>query len=174
LKERLKRRRYGFKPGDIGLEHCGECGLSLDVSRFAWDLEKGTIDDPHTGRWMAIFGPGAAEAVFDDLEAELGEAIPDAIIEAQRRYTKSAWSEDEWRREALDFRRMIAVRGLGNLTHFEGDRDHLSVTIQNSCMHLGMVGTIRALVEMAYSLDTSILEWDLADDGDLTVTVRRT
>jgi hypothetical protein len=173
LGERLKKRRYEFKPGEIGLERCGECGVSLDVSRFVWDLEKGTIFDSRTSRRMAIFGPGAAEAVFDDLEKELGEAIPDAIIEAQRRYVKSAWSEDEWGREALDFRRMIAVRGLGNLTRFEGERDRLSVTIQNSCMHLGVVGTVQALMELAYGLNDSMLEWELAEDGGLSITIKR-
>jgi hypothetical protein len=67
---------------------------------------------------------------------------------------------------------MIAVRGVGNLTHFEGDRQGLTLTIQNSCLHLLMVGAIQALVEMAYGVEDSNYEWDLADDGDLTVTIK--
>jgi hypothetical protein len=172
LKERLRRKRYDFKPGDIEFERCSTCGVPLEVSRCKWDLEAGTIIDDLTGRRMAIFGPEAMEAVLDDLEAELGEVIQEVAIESQRRYIKSAWTEEEWRRDADVFRRMIAVRGVGNLAHFEADRQGLTLTIQNSCLHLLMVGAIQALVEMAYRVEESTYEWDFTDDGDLTVTIK--
>jgi len=66
---------------------------------------------------------------------------------------------------------MIALRGLGNLTLFEGDRNHLSLKIENSCLHLPMVGTIQALVELVYGKDSSTVRWDLCEDDDLNVTV---
>ena len=172
LKERLKRKRYEFKPGDIDLERCSTCGIPLDVGRCRWDLDAGTIIDGLTGRRMAIYNPQAMEAVLDDLEAELGEIIPEAVIESQRRYIKSAWRDEEWWRDATDFRRFIAVRGVGNLTRFEGDKQGLSLTIQNSCLHLLMVGSIQALVEMAYRAEDSTYEWDLTDDDDLTVSIQ--
>jgi hypothetical protein len=172
LKERLRRKRYEFKPGDIEFERCSTCSVPHEIARCRWDLEAGTIVDSFTGRRMAIYGPQAMEAVLDDLEAELGEVIPEAVIESQRRYIKSAWTEEEWRRDASAFRHLIAIRGVGNLTDFEGDRQGLTVTIQNSCLHLLMVGTIQALVETAYRVEDSTYEWDLADDGDLTVSIR--
>lgn len=172
LKERLRRKHYGFKPGDIEFERCSTCGVPLEISRCKWDLEAGTIIDGLTGRRMAIYGPEAMEAVLDDLESELGEVIPEVAIESQRRYIKSAWKEEEWRRDAADFRRMIAARGVGNLTRFEGDRSGLTLTIQNSSLHLLLVGAIQALVEMAYGVEDSSYEWDLAEDGDLTVTIK--
>lgn len=172
LKQRLRRKRYEFKPGDIDFERCSTCGVPLEVARCKWDLEAGTIIDGLTGRRMAIYGPQAMEAVLDDLEAELGEIIPEAVIESQRRYIKSAWTDEEWRRDASAFRRLIAVRGVGDLAHFKGDRQGLTLTIQNSCLHLLMVGAIQALVEMAYQVEGSTYEWDFADDGDLTVTIR--
>jgi len=172
LKQRLRRKRYEFKPGDIEFERCSTCGVPLEVARCKWDLEAGTIIDSFTGRRMAIYGPQAMEAVLDDLEAELGEVIPEAVIESQRRYIKSAWKEEEWRKDASAFRRMIAARGVGNLTHFEGDRQGLTLTIENSCMHLLMVGAIQALVEMAYRAEGSNYEWDITEDGDLTVSIK--
>jgi hypothetical protein len=172
LKERLRRKRYDFKPGDIEFERCSTCGVPSEVSRCKWDIEAGTIIDNLTGRRMAIFGPEAMEAVLEDLEAELGEVIPEVAIESQRRYIRSAWTEEEWRRDADAFRRMIAVRGVGNLTYFEGDRQGLTLTIQNSCLHLLMVGAIQALVEMAYRVEDSTYEWDISDDGELTVTIK--
>ncbi len=172
LKERLKRKRYPFKPGDIEFERCPECGVPRDIGSREWDPERGVILDPAGGRRMAFFGPLGVDAVFDDLQAELGEAIPDAVIEAVRMYIRDAWSGEEWWRDAEAFRRMIALRGLGNLVRFRGDRGGLSLTIENSAIPLPMVGAVQALVEMAYRAENSTVEWDLAVDGDLTVEVR--
>ena len=155
LKERLKRRRYDFKPGEITYERCSECGIPSTVSGRLWDLDRGTITDQETGRRMAIFGPFSVDSICDDLEMELGDAIPATVIEATRRYIRTAWSLDRWNRDGLTFQQMIAVRGLGDLVNFEGDRDHLDMTIDNSCLHLPVVGTAQALVEMAYRVENS-------------------
>ncbi len=55
---------------------------------------------------------------------------------------------------------------------FEGDRDYLTVTFENACMPLLMVGTVQGLFEMAMGKESSTREWEMAEDGDLTVTVR--
>jgi hypothetical protein len=172
LRERLQRKHYDFKPGDIKYERCPICGIPKEVAFRAWDLDEGTIIDRDTGRRMAIFGPSALDSIFEDLESELGEAIPETIIEAQRRYIKSAWGGDQWNIAGSTFQHMIALRGLGFLKTFEGDKTHLSLSIENSCLHLLMVGTMQALVEQVYSLENSTCQWELAKDGDLTITVQ--
>ena len=171
LKERLRRRKYDYKPGDIEYERCPVCGLPQEVTRCDWDLGMGTITDPETGRRMAIFGPSGLEAVLDDLEAELGEAIPEMVVKAQRDYVKGYVGEENWKQDARAFRRLIASRGLGNLTDFGGDRTSLNVTIENSCLPLLMVGTAQAMVEMVYGVDDSDCEWDIAEDGDLNIAI---
>ena len=175
LEERLKRRRYDFKTGDIGYDRCSQCGIPITVSRRFWDLEKGTIIDEKTSRRMAIFGPFSIDSICDDLEAELGDAVPAAVIESTRRYIRTAWSPDNWNRDGLTFQQMIAVRGLGNLVHFEGDREHLEMRIENACLHLPMTGAVQALVELAYRAESSTTAWELSEDGDLdlTITVKR-
>ncbi|MCJ7652655.1 MAG: hypothetical protein MUO75_03015, partial [Actinobacteria bacterium] len=75
LAERLKRKGYETKPGDISYERCSECGVPLGVARCRWNLEEGTIIEPDTERRMAFFDPAAIDTVFDDLEAELGESV---------------------------------------------------------------------------------------------------
>ncbi len=170
LKERLKAKRYPFKAGDIDFERCPDCGVPLEIAQRRWDPEEGVITDPETGRRMALFGPLSVDAIFRDLEEELGEALEETVIEAMRRYIRIAWAVEEWRRDAETFRRMIAVRGLGNLVDFEGDREHLTVRVENATFHLPMVGAVQALVEMAYRVDSSRVEWELSDDGDLTIT----
>ena len=172
LRERLKRRRYEFKAGDISYERCPQCGIPLPAASRIWDLDEGMITDPETGRRMAIFGPFSIDSIFDDLESELGQEIPETVIEATRRYIKTAWGVESWNRDGLSFQQMIAVRGLGNLVHFEGDREHLDMVIENACLHLPVVGAVQALVELAYRVDGSRVEWSLAEDGDLSLTVR--
>jgi hypothetical protein len=170
LKERLGRKRYEFKPGDIQYDRCAECGVPLAVANRSWDMDKGTVTDPESGRRMAMFGPLAVDSLFEDLAREIGQIIPDTIIEAQRREMKTAWGIDSWNRDASSFKEMIAVRGLGNLTTFDGDRYHLDMVVENACMHLPMIGTVKALVELAYKVQDSTCEWELCDDGDLKMT----
>jgi len=171
LTERLKRKRYEFKPGDVQYERCSECGISLVVAYRILDIEKGTITDPETGRRMAIFGPLAVDSIFDDLETEIGEIIPETIIEAQRRQIKTGWDVESWNRDGSTFQQMLALRGRGNLTKFEGDRTHLDIVVENACLHLPMIGTTQALVELACKADRSTCEWELADDGDLSINI---
>jgi len=171
LNERLKTKRFDSKPGEIVYERCPACGIPLEVARRRWNLNEGTITDLSTGMRMAIFGPFSVDSILDDLESELGESIPETVIEAQRRYIRSAWAGDLWNNDGATFQHMLALRGLGNLQKFEGDRTHLALTIQNSCFHLPVVGTAQALVELVYKADRSNCEWELSEDGDLTVTV---
>jgi len=171
LKERLKRTSHETKPGDISHEVCTGCGIPLDVARCRWDLENGVIIDPITGRRMALFDPAAMDTVFDDLEAELGESVPDAIIEAQRRYGKRSMSTDNWRRSGYDFKDWAALRGLGNITGFKADERRLTLNLQNPSMHLALVGMAQALYELAWGAESSTADWHRTDDGDLIINV---
>jgi hypothetical protein len=170
LQERLKPRRYDYKPGNLKLERCTSCGIPLDVAAYHWDLDAGTITTPEKGRRMALFGPYGLEAVFDDLEAELGESIPNTIIEVQRRYVrKNLWAD--WLKSPEDFRRMCALRGLGNLIDFETDEKHISLTIQNPCIVYVMVGIVQGLFEIATGRENTTHSWSRTETGDLTITV---
>jgi hypothetical protein len=170
LQERLKPRHHDYKPGDLKLERCRTCGIPLDVAAYRWDLDAGTITTPRMGRRMALFGPYGLEAVFDDLEAELGESIPDSIIEAQRRYVREHLGE-EWLKGPENFRRMCALRGLGNLTSFEADEEHISLAIQNPCVDHLMVGIVQGLFEIATGRENTTHSWSRTEAGDLAITV---
>ena len=171
LADRLKRKRYEKKPGDISYERCSGCGVPQSIARCRWNLEEGTIIDPVTGRRMAFFDPAAVDTVFEDLEAELGEAVPEAIIEAQRRYGKLSMSKYNWKRSGHDFKTWAGLRGLGNIAAFQADQKRLTVTLENPSMNLIMVGMAIALYELAWGTESSTHEWHQTDDGDLTITV---
>lgn len=171
LEERLARRKYAYKPGRIEMERCPECGVPRGVARCRWDTEKGTITDPDTGRRMALFGPASLEAAFDELENELGETIPDTVIEAQRQFVKESMRKGGWRAYTSSPEEILAIRGLGMLTSFEADARGVSLTIRNSCLYLWVVGLVQGIFELETGLESSAREWSLTPDGDLTVRV---
>jgi hypothetical protein len=172
LKEWLQRRRYDFKPGDVEYDRCPGCGIPEEVADLEWNLEEGTIYDPDSQRRMALFGPLPMDAIFHDLESELGESVSDVVVEAQRRYVKSRVGELNWRRSGATFNRLTAIRGMGNITEFEADEKHLQVTIQNACMPLLVIGMAQAIYEIAMNMDNTSYDWDMADDGDLSFIIK--
>jgi hypothetical protein len=169
LQERLKLRTYNSKPGNVGFKRCETCGVPLDVSQYQWNLEEGTITHPDTGMRMCVLGVIAVDTLMEDLEAELGEAVPEAVIEAQRRLIKAAMKGVELRSHPAAFRRMLACRGLGNLTSLETSGGTQLMTIQSSCLALPVVGIIQALYELMAGLESSTRRYELAPDGDLTI-----
>ncbi len=171
LQKRLKREHFDFKPGNISFERCPDCRVPTPISRCRWVMKEGIIVDPDTGRRMAFFDPAGVDAVFDDLEAELGEEISQAIIEAQRRSGKLSMSADNWRRSGYDFKSWAALRGLGNITAFKADEKRLTLTLENPSMCLAMVGMAIALYELAWGAESSSHEWHRTDDGDLVINV---
>lgn len=171
IKERLKKRRFDFKPGEIPYDNCPACGVPAEVGRCRWDLEQGAITEPQTGRGMAIFAPWVVDSVLEDLVEELGEDVGVAVVEALRRHLREAVAGESWKKEAPAFNLMIAARGLGNLVNFEGDRNYLTMTVENVAMPLLMVGSVQGRFDLAFGKESSSCEWKLADDGDLVISV---
>lgn len=171
LQERLKARPYSRKPGDISLERCQECGGPRDLQSFRWDTERGIITNRDTGWRMAMFGPATVDAIFEELERELGEEIPRVVVEAQRRFVKSGVMTAKNARGFGDFRSQMALRGLGNVVRFEVDEKRLSMRIENPCMHLLLAGLALGIFEVAFGCEGD-LDWHLDEEGDMHIEVR--
>lgn len=171
LSDRLAPPRYSYKAAAMDLERCPACGIPRRVASCRWDLDSGIITDPATGRRMAIYGPSGLEAVLMDLEAELGEAIPEAVIESQRRYTRRTFRREELEAGQESVREMLAVRGLGYLSDWEYGDEGLRLVLQNACMPLIMVGFFRGAYEITSGREESSAEWEFRPDGDLVVEI---
>jgi hypothetical protein len=170
LEERLKLRSYTHRDGDIELKKCKSCGGPAALASYQWLLEDGIIKNKATGRRLAMIGPDVLEAVFEELEAELGEAVPQAIIEAQRNFIKSStYSIEEISNEG-DFRTQLAVRGYGNLRGIKVGKDGVTLSIDNAAAHLMIVGMVQGLFEMALDVESNA-EWDISEERDLEIKV---
>ncbi|GAG10846.1 unnamed protein product, partial [marine sediment metagenome] len=115
VKEKLQTIPHRHRDGDLELERCPTYGVPAALSGFRWYLDRGLIVNKHTRRRMAMLGPELLDGLFRALEAELGEAIPNAVVEAQRRFTKTGFYSIEEVSDEGDFRTQLALRGMGNL-----------------------------------------------------------
>jgi|BarGraNGADG00312_1021997.scaffolds.fasta_scaffold25297_1 hypothetical protein len=171
LEDRLRAQPLPLKPGDVEYHRCPTCKAPLEVSRFAWDIDKGTITQEGTGIRYAVFGSMGMEVVLEELERELGDTIPATIVEAQRMHAAEAMNP-RWKRVSReDIRNWLAFQGLGNLVALdEKEGGGYSIRIENPAIPLLLVGTIAALFEFLSGSKADV-DWSIAGDGDLAVTV---
>jgi hypothetical protein len=170
LKERLHFKEYHHRDGDIELEKCATCGGPKALSGFRWHLDRGVIINTHTTRRMALLGPANLDPIFDVLEEELGETIPRAVVEAQKRFVKSGFYSISDVSDEGDFRTQLALRGLGDLREIKIGAKGLRMSIDNAAVHLMIVGLAQGLFEMAFDVASQV-EWEFSGEGDLELEV---
>ncbi|MBC7247221.1 MAG: hypothetical protein H5T73_05530 [Actinobacteria bacterium] len=167
---RLRLREYHLHEGDVELERCAGCGGPAALSAFRWYPERGVIRDEVTGRRVAMLGPSYLEAVFDELERELGEEIPLVVVEAQRRFVKSGFFGASEIESEEQFRKLLALRGLGNLRSLQVGRNKLRMVMENTAMYLMLVGLMQGYFETVVGGE-SRAEWEFSEEGELTLEI---
>jgi hypothetical protein len=170
LKERFRFLPYEHRDGGLELERCPTCGGPRLLSGFQWHQDRGIILNKQTGRRMAIQGDALLDPVFYELEAELGDTIPRAVVEAQRRFTRSGFYTSDDLTGKEDFRRQLALRGLGNLKELNMKRKGMDMRLENAALPLMVVGLAQGFFEIGYSTDSTV-EWELTSAGDLEIEV---
>jgi hypothetical protein len=168
--ERLPLPEYSNKPGDIALKRCATCGGPKDLTDFEWKIGPGVIVNRKNGQRMVVSGPGEYEAIFHELEKELGEDITRVAAEAQRRLVKSGPFTAEDTRDLEGFRTKLALKGFGNLREMEWSDERLRLRLENPCLHPITIGLAHGLFELAADREGEV-SWEVAGDGDLTLEV---
>ena len=170
LKERLELLPYYHQEGNIHLDLCAKCGIPRAFSKYHWNLGEGIIMNESMGRRMVILAPESLDRLFEELEVELGETIPEIVVEAQKLFIKTGfYSLEEIQREE-DLRLHLALRGLGNLREMKLDSHGLLMKVDNAAAYLLTVGMAQGLFEMAYGSDSSVI-WEISKKGNLMLEV---
>jgi hypothetical protein len=170
LTSRFQLKEYPYLEGDLELEKCPECGGPVGLSDYAWSPDRGIIQMKSTGRRVVMIGPSYLNAVFNELESELGEDIPRIVVEAQRIFTKqNVYSPNEVG-EMQEFRKLLGLRGLGNLREFNMQGKSLNVTIMNAAIPLLLVGLMQGYFEDVTGLD-SHADWEVGEEGTLSIKI---
>lgn len=170
FKEKLQIHEYSRRGGDIEWEKCPSCGCPKALRDFKWRLDWGIIVNSETGRRMALLGPELLDPIFKALEQELGETIPEVVVEAQRRFVRTGFYSIDILETEESLRNQLALRGLGNLKAFKVDKRGAFLSLDNACMHLILAGLIQGNFELAFDVDSDI-EWELTEEGDLDLEV---
>jgi len=171
FEERLTMEPYEHEEGDIELPRCKGCGGPAALADYRWDIENGVITNRDNRRRVALQGHNQLAPVFAELERELGESMPQVIVEAQRRYVRdSSYSMDDIKDKA-HFREQLAVRGLGNLQALTVGKGGLNMLLTNASMHLLVVGFVQGIFDKAYGMDTRV-EWSFSPQRTLEVEVK--
>ncbi|WP_287155661.1 hypothetical protein [Candidatus Solincola tengchongensis] len=170
FKGRLTMRRYAYPEGNIQLEACPRCEAPLLLGEYEWRLEEGLILHRETGRRMVFFAPSVLEAIFGELERELGEAIPGAVVEAQRRLTRDGFYSLAGGDLTEELRTVLSLRGLGGLQHLELGPEGLLLEMENACLHPVLAGLAQGLFEALHGVDSRV-EWEAGEGGGLRVKV---
>jgi hypothetical protein len=173
LEQRLQPRPLPRKPGDITFDLCPGCGVPREIARFKWDLLRGTIMQEPTGVRHAIFGSTGLQVIFDELEAELGESIPETVVEAQRMHMESRMDGRWSSLGADDLRNWLAVQGLGNLVKATRDEGGMYARVENPAVPLILTGTAAALYQFLTGRRGETT-WKLSPDGDLEIWIKAT
>lgn len=171
LTGKLRLEHYQHEDGDLDLERCPTCESPKAMSGYKWYIDRGIILNEFTRRRMALLAPQELDPVFKLLEKEFGEAVPNAVIDASRRFTRTGLYSIEDIASEGDFRTQLAVRGLGNLRDIKVSRNGLSMRLENAVLPLIIVGLIQGIFEMAFDVNSNA-EWELSEEGvlDLNVT----
>ncbi len=165
---RLRSQRSEIKKGDIEFERCASCGGPMDLTDYRWHPGRGVIESISNGKRMVLTGM-ELNAIFGELEEELGDVIPRAVVEAQRRFVRTGFYDIEGMgRKGM--RNQLALRGLGNIVELKSNERGLTIRIENAFLHLILVGLVQGLYECTYDIDSQV-EWELSQDNVLEVEV---
>jgi hypothetical protein len=155
--------------GDVEFDRCATCGGPAALFGYKWYMDKGMIKNTYTSKRMAILG-WETEVILREMELEWGEIIPQAVVEAQRRFVKTGFYSIEEVGDEGDIRNQLALRGLGNLREIKMGRRGVRMRLENAGLHLMVVGLVQGLFEMAFGIESNV-EWELSERGDLEVVV---
>jgi hypothetical protein len=172
LKDRLWFEPYHHKDGGLELERCATCGGPVLLSGYQWFQDRGIIVNKLTRRRMAIQGSALMDPVFKELEDELGEDIPRAVVESQRRFTKGGFYTMDDITEEGDFRTQLSLRGLGNLKELTMKKTGMHMRLENTALPLMIIGLAQGFFEMGFHIDASDVDWELREDGSLEMEVK--
>jgi hypothetical protein len=168
--EKMELKSYTPQAGDIVLERCRICGAPLALKNYRWDLERGLIINKINEHRMVLLGPEHLWVLFTALEDELGEEIPAAVVEAQRRFTRTGFYSIDQVSDEGDFRTQLALMGLGNLDKILMGPEGLFLGIRNAGGYLLTAGMVQGLYELAFGVESTV-DWAVSNDGDLEVQV---
>ncbi|MHB8894358.1 MAG: hypothetical protein ACYC99_04155 [Candidatus Geothermincolia bacterium] len=174
--ERLKPRLPVVLPGDYKVERCRRCGMPRELSsRYDFDLDRGIATEACTGRRIVTVMIDSLNAVFKELESELGPEIPQMVVELEGDYVRKNASmpavvgEEE---AVIDLLSDLRIKGMGNPTEISLADDELLVRIENPFCEELLAGRILGFYKALLG-EPAEVKWTPDTEGFMFVKVFR-
>jgi len=145
LEKRFVYDEKSHLPGSLKYTPCKECGLPMELTRFKWDLEKGTITDTRAEERVFIVGLNDFNSVFVELEEAIGDTVPTAVQEVNREHGLALVKK----RVVTGYGDLVRGAGLKGLAYtiFEGRSDQVKLTFKNPFNKHYLVGRALGVFE---------------------------
>ncbi len=145
LEDRLKPVNPVYTPGRNAYDLCPGCGLPSFIGRtYRWDLDEGVITDHRTGQRVACLPVASLEAVFRELEEELGQEIPGMVLGIAGRKVREFCagtgldSMESFKNQLTE----LPLRGMGNPRIVSEGEGACEIAVDNPMSHLLIEGIL--------------------------------
>jgi hypothetical protein len=171
LEKRMWITPYSHEDGGLELEKCATCGGPTLLSGHQWFPKRGVIINKTTRRRMVIQGNALLDPVFEELETELGDTIPRAVVEAQRRFTRSGFYTAADLLDVKGFRNRLALMGVGNIKELEMKKKGMRMLVENIALPLIVIGQAQGFFELGFDTDSTV-DWELTEERTMEMEVK--
>jgi len=122
-------------PAAVSFDSCPKCGVPRKVGELlSFDLQRGVIEKKEGGERVILGGIGSFNAMFRELERELGDSVDHISSGIEKESTKRNLTEAGLAGKAWDeveLRDYLALYGTGMLQEMEQDGDRLTLSMAN-------------------------------------------
>lgn len=165
--------RAGFIPGEVDFPRCSNCGVPLPVSEhFEWDMLNGIITNHRTAYREAFLSVEGINAIFEEMEKELGEEVPLMVAQRQAELMRERMSKRNLEEEGgiLGLFEELKLRGMGNPVEVEEIGKQLKVKVENPFNDALVAGRIAGYYEAVEKVK-SRTTWVSSEEGYLVIGV---
>ncbi len=165
--------RAPYLEGQAELARCPRCRAPLLLREtFEWDLVNGIITNRRTAYREAFLSVEGINAIFSEMERELGEEIPLVVARRQADLMRERLSRRKLDEEGglLAVFQEMQLRGMGNPVEVEEIGRQLKVRVENPFNDALVAGRIAGCYEALEGV-RSKMSWVSSEDGYVVVGV---
>lgn len=165
--------RSGFIPGEVDFERCQGCGVPLPVSdNFEWDMLNGIITNRRTAYREAFLSVEGINAIFSEMEKELGDEVPLMMAQRQAELMRDRMSKRNLEEEGgiWGLFEELKLRGMGNPVEVEEAGKQLKVKVENPFNDALVAGRIAGYYEAVEKVK-SRMTWVSSEEGYLVIGI---
>jgi hypothetical protein len=165
--------RVNFISGEVDFPRCPTCGVPQPVSEsFEWDMLNGIITNRRTAYREAFLSVEGINAIFDEMEKELGEEVPLMVAKRQAELMRERMSKRDLEEEGgiLGLFEELKLRGMGNPVEVEEIGRQLKVKVENPFNDALVAGRIAGYYESVENVKSRVT-WVSSEEGYLVIGV---